>query len=279
MRVKKDTLEFNASSFKVRPDANVEILLKQLANFGVDNEISLNESIAKQYRESTATNFTNLINFNKTLEKKARTFSFEITITNSSSLNLLEIIFNQGNKPNDQRNQNNKTDNVYNSYSADIEYTEPITDSLRLRIGPDFEWTNTINDVKTLDVNAIPQSYSNLNDLQTNFTTSNQNSIALKAGITFEKNNFTFNLNSSTSIIAFDNHSLYLNKITDLNQTIKREAYLLRYGLIINGGYCLDKGFTIAFLCNAKSVVFSPKVYFSYEYGDLLTVALSYGLS
>ncbi len=30
IRVKKDTLEFNAASFKVRPDANVEILLKQL---------------------------------------------------------------------------------------------------------------------------------------------------------------------------------------------------------------------------------------------------------
>ena len=29
--------------------------------------------------------------------------------------------------------------------------------------------------------------------------------------------------------------------------------------------------------CNAKSVVFTPKVYFSYEYGDLLTVA-KYGL-
>ena len=120
-------------------------------------------------------------------------------------------------------------------------------DSLRIRIGPDFEGTNAINDVKTFDYDAIPQSYSNLNDLQTNFTTSNQNSIALKAGFTFEKNNFTFNLNSSTSFIDFDNHS-YLNKITDLNQTIKREAHLLRYGLIINGSYSLDKGFTNAFL-------------------------------
>src|SRR5690606_3096214 len=30
IRIKNDTLEFNASSFKVRPDANVETLLKQL---------------------------------------------------------------------------------------------------------------------------------------------------------------------------------------------------------------------------------------------------------
>ena len=71
----------------------------------------------------------------------------------------------------------------------------------------------------------------------------------------------------------------YLNNITDLNQTIKREAHLLRYGLIINGSYCLDKEFTNAFLCNAKSVVFTPKIYFSYKYGDLLPAALSFGLS
>ena len=80
-------------------------------------------------------------------------------------------------------------------------------DSLRIRIGPDFEGTNAINDVKTFDYDAIPQSYSNLNDLQTNFATSNQNSIAFKAGFTFEKNNFKFNLNLSTSKIDSDNHS------------------------------------------------------------------------
>ncbi|RZJ58613.1 MAG: TonB-dependent receptor, partial [Flavobacterium sp.] len=38
IRIKSDTLEFNASSFKVRPDANVEALLKQLPGVEVDNE-------------------------------------------------------------------------------------------------------------------------------------------------------------------------------------------------------------------------------------------------
>lgn len=36
IRVKKDTLEFNASSFKVRPDANVEALLKELPGVEID---------------------------------------------------------------------------------------------------------------------------------------------------------------------------------------------------------------------------------------------------
>jgi hypothetical protein len=38
IRIKKDTLEFNVSSFKVRPDANVETLLKQLPGVEIDAE-------------------------------------------------------------------------------------------------------------------------------------------------------------------------------------------------------------------------------------------------
>jgi hypothetical protein len=38
IRIKSDTLEFNASSFKVRPDANVEALLKQLPGVEIDAE-------------------------------------------------------------------------------------------------------------------------------------------------------------------------------------------------------------------------------------------------
>ncbi|MDX9705263.1 MAG: outer membrane beta-barrel protein [Weeksellaceae bacterium] len=38
IRIKNDTLEFNASSFKVRPDANVETLLKQLPGVDIDED-------------------------------------------------------------------------------------------------------------------------------------------------------------------------------------------------------------------------------------------------
>ena len=401
--------------------------LSESSSFSKDeNEASLNKSTSNSYRENTATNFSNSINFNKTFEKKARNLSFEFNNNNtnndSNALNISETIFYKGSKPNDERNQNSKTDNKYDSYSADIEYTEPITDSLRIRIGSDFGWTNAINDSKTFDYDAVSQSYSKLNVLQTNYTTSTRNSIAPKVGITYEKNNFTFNLNSSTSIIDFDNHSLYLNKVTDLNQkyvlpygraqirykldrskyvtlrydyssslpssnqlmpvanlanplntiignpnlnpnkknsvnlnyrnfdmrsrsgyslymradffdseivsstvydvvydsngniiydsngnpitngkrtttyknvsgtyttfiggnwnqTIKKEAHVLRYGLSINGNYSLDKGFTNAVLYDAKSLGITPRVYFSYDYGELLTVAPSYGLT
>ena len=383
--------------------------LSESSSFSKDEEeVSLNESNSKSYRESTATSFANSINFNKSFEKRARNLSFVFsnnnTANDSDGINVSKTVFYQGSKPDDERNQNSKGDNSYDSYSADIEFTEPITDSLRVRIGADFDWQNSINDAKTYDFDIASQSYSDLNDLQTNYTTSSRNSVTPKVGLSFEKNDFTFNLNSSTSIVDFDNHSLYLGKTTDLNQkyvlpfgraqirykldrskfftlrydysntlpsstqlmpvgnlsnplntiignpnlnpteknsvnlnyrnfdmrtrsgytfymrgdffnseivstsvydssgkrtttyknisgtyntsiggnwnqTIKREAHVLRYGASINANYSFDKGFTNTVLYSSKRVGVTPRVYFSYDYGELLTIAPSYGLS
>ncbi len=383
--------------------------LSESSSFSKDEEeVFLNESNSKSYRESTATSFANSINFNKSFEKRARNLSFVFsnnnTANDSDGINVSKTVFYQGSKPDDERNQNSKGDNSYDSYSADIEFTEPITDSLRVRIGADFDWQNTINDAKTYDFDMASQSYSDLNDLQTNYTTSSRNSVTPKVGLSFEKNDFTFNLNSSTSIVDFDNHSLYLGKTTDLNQkyvlpfgraqirykldrskfftlrydysntlpsstqlmpvgnlsnplntiignpnlnpteknsvnlnyrnfdmrtrsgytfymrgdffnseivstsvydssgkrtttyknisgtyntsiggnwnqTIKREAHVLRYGASINANYSFDKGFTNTVLYSSKRVGVTPRVYFSYDYGELLTIAPSYNFS
>ncbi len=373
-----------------------------------ENNAALNESTSKSNNESNSSTFGNTINFNKSFEKKARNLSFVLSNNNSdgnsAGINVSKTIFYQGGKPNDERNQNIKTDNTYGSYSADIEYTEPITDSLRVRVGTDFNWINGVSDLKTFNFDSVSNSYSAVNNLQTNYTSYTKNSIAPKVGLTFEKSNFTFSLNGSTSIIDFVNRSLYLAKNTDLNQkyvlpygraqirykvdrskyftlryeysnslpsstqllpvanlsnplntvvgnpdlnpnvdnslnisfknynirtrsgytlfmrgdyynsqvvssseydssgkryttyknvtgtyttsiggnwsqTLKKEANVFRYGLGINANYSLDKGFTNTVLYDAKSLGFSPKVYFSYDYGELLTIAPSYNMS
>ena len=374
------------------------------------NDIALNESHGKSYKENQSTSFGNTINFNKAFEKKSRNLSFVITNNNTNSdsdaLNQSQTLFYQGDKKDINRNQNGKSRNTYDSYAAEIEYTEPITDSLRIRFGSEFEWDKEVNDVKTFNYDALAQNYSVINDSLSNYTTSKQNMITPKVGLTFKKNKFTFTLNSSTSIVNFDNHSLYLNQTTDLNQhyvlpygraqirykldkskfftlrydysttlpsanqllpvenlantlntiignpnlnpneknsinlnyrnydtrtrsgyslyakgdfydnqvvsitsydtdnsgkktttytnvsgtytaklggnwsqTVKIDEHIIRYGLGLSGSYSLDKGFTNAVLYNAKSLGLSPRVYFSYDYGELLTIAPSYSLS
>ena len=369
---------------------------------------ALNESKSDSNNESSNTNFTNSINFNKAFEKKARNLSIVFNNSNSRSdsngINISETIFYQDEEPNDERNQNSKNNSSSDAYSFDVEYTEPVTDSLRIRFGSDFDWTNTVNNSKTFNFDAATNSYSFLNDSLSNYTTSSQNAITPKFGITWKKSKFTLNMNSRTSLIGYDNYSLYLNKETDLNQkyalpfgnvqlrykfsrsknltfkydysnalpsavqlmpvlnltnplntlignpdldpiekntasidfknfdfrtrsgysvylkgdyynndvvstsvfddsgkrtttyanisgtyiasiganwnqSIKKDAHVLRYGLGVNGSYSFDKGYTNAAIYNAKSTAVSPRVYLTYEYGELLTISPSYSLS
>lgn len=373
-----------------------------------ENGEALNESTARSHTESSNTSFANSINFNKVFAKKSRNLSVVFNNNNtkndSNGINVSETIFYQDSKPNDERNQNAKNTSKNDSYSFDVEYTEPITDSLRVRFGTDFDWQSSMNDQKTYNFDNASQEYSDLNLLLTNYTTSKQNSIAPKVGITWQKSKFTLNINSRTSIVEFDNHSFYLNQATDLNkrymlpygnaqlrykfdrsknltfkydysntlpsatqlmpvadlnnplnsvignpdlnpiekstagidfknfdfrtrsgyslflrgdyysndivstsiydesgkrnttyvnisgtysasvganwnQQIKKDAHTLRYGLRLSGNYNFDKGFTNAVLYNAKSVIITPSIYASYDYGELLSIAPSYSLS
>lgn len=372
-----------------------------------ENGNALNESKGSSSSEGNNTSFGNTINFNRAFEKKSRNLSLVFTNNNTDSdsdaLNISETVFYKGDKPNDFRNQKTKNKTTSDSYSADLEYIEPITDSLRIRVGTNFDWKSSSNDERTFSFDPDTQDYTDFNLAFSNYTNSTQNSVTPKVGLTLQKNKFTINLDSRTSIVNFDNHSLYLNNATDLNkkyalpfasallrykfdrsknlsfryeysnalpsanqlmpvinlnnplntivgnpnlnpveknsinfnfrnydfrsrsgynvylkgdyydndivsstifdsgkrnttyvnisgvynasiganwnQSVKSGAHTLRYGLGINANYSFDKGFTDAVMYNAKSVGLSPKVYMSYDYGEILTIAPSYNLS
>ena len=373
-----------------------------------ENGNALNKSNGSSFSDGTNTNFANTINFNKAFDRKARNLSFVFannnTDSDSDALNISETIYYIDDEPDDIRNQNTKKRAISDTYSADIEYTEPITDSLRIRIGADLDWKSTSNDQKTYNFDDATQEYTDFDSRFSNYTSSIQNSVTPKVGVTLQKNKFTINLDSRTSIVKFDNYSFYENKATDLskkyalpfatallrykfnrsknlsfkydysnalpsasqlmpivnlsnplniiagnpdlkpvekntvnfqfrnydfrsrsgysfnlkgdyynndivsistfnssgkrettytnisgvynislganwNQQIKTGAHTLRYGLGLNGGYSFDKGFTNSVLYNAKSTSITPKVYLSYDYGEILTVAPSYNLS
>ncbi len=180
-----------------------------------------NDFNSESSSRSDSNNFSNSINFNKSFEKKVRNLSIILNTNNNSSNSnrLTESTTNYytTNKQ-DIRNQNSLSDNISDSYSAEIEYTEPVTDSIRFRIGIEYNYQNNIRDTKTYDDDNNDRIYSDLNDLQTNYITSKRNSLAPKAGFRVQKNKFTFDVNSSTSILQYDNHSFYLNQSTDLNK-------------------------------------------------------------
>lgn len=186
-----------------------------------------NDSKSKSSSQNESNTFGNALNFNKSFEKKARNLSVVFnnnnTKSNSNGLTKSETMY-YATQTTENRNQNTVSNNSNDSYSAEIEYTEPITDSIRFKIGMEYNFKNSVNDAKTYNFNTANQAYSDLNIFQSNYTTSAQNSITPKAGIRFEINKFAVDINSSSSIVQYDNHSNYLNQSTDLNK-----KYILPY--------------------------------------------------
>jgi hypothetical protein len=188
----------------------------------------INDSDSESSSKSESNSFSNSINFNKSFEKKARNLSVVLnnSNTNSNSNGFTKSFTNYYKTDTvEDRNQNNLSNDISDSYSAEIEYTEPVTDSIRFKVGMEYNFQNSIRDSKSYNFNDTDQDYTDLNDLQTNYITSKQNSVAPKAGIRFQKNKFTFDINSTTSIVQYDNHSFYLGESTDLNK-----KYVLPYG-------------------------------------------------
>ncbi|MBK0371023.1 outer membrane beta-barrel protein [Flavobacterium agrisoli] len=182
----------------------------------------LNESNTNSYTENETTSFSNSLNFNKTFKRPSRNLSLVLnnnnSNTNGNKWNQSETYFYQSNDPDDIRNQQLISDKNSDSYNAEIEYTEPITDKIRFRIGSEYEWKSSVDGVKTFDFDDATNSYSILNKAQSNYTSSTQNTIRPKAGITYNSEKLRMNLNSETSITQYNNHSDYLNILTDLNK-------------------------------------------------------------
>ncbi|WP_395044248.1 outer membrane beta-barrel protein [Flavobacterium sp.] len=182
----------------------------------------LNESTSDVMSDSDSNNFENTLTFTKSFRKKGRYFSFTFQNENNKSIddNITNsnTIFYQGSDPNDTRNQQSKNNSIKDSYSTDFEYSEPITDSLSIKISSNFYRENLIDRVKTLDFDGVSQTYSIENDLLSMATTSRTKSLTPKAGIEWNKKNFNFNINMGTYIVNFDNNADYLNTLTTFNK-------------------------------------------------------------
>lgn len=183
----------------------------------------VNDADSRSLNRNESNSFSNAINFNKSFEKKSRnlSFGFNNNNSNSNSNNFIEsnTNFYTTNKF-IHRDQNIRNSSTSDSYSAEIEYTEPVTDSIRFKIGVEYNFHNNINNNKTFDNTGtdLDPIYDGVNLDQTTYLTSKQNSIAPKAGIRFQKNKYTFDVNSSTALLQYDNHAIYKGTATDFNK-------------------------------------------------------------
>ena len=182
----------------------------------------LNESQSNTFDNSDKTNFSNEINFNKKLKKKGRFFSLVFENDNSNeqanATAVSNTIFYKSGEAADVRNQQKNNNNLVDTYKGEIEYTEPLTDSIKGRIGIDYKLRKSSDDRKTFNFDEATGRYSVSNELLTNLYQSSAKTLTPKAGFGIDKKKYSFNLNAGPSIINFENTALYLGNETNLNK-------------------------------------------------------------
>ena len=192
------------------------------------NNLLLNESNSKSFDENQGDNFNNRINFNKSFKRKGRflnlIFENEHSKEVDHALNQSATLFYNTAAPDDVRNQTRMNQKRSDSYFAQLEFTEPIQDSLNIRVGADYKLKKMTADKSAFDFDAISGSYDAVNPLLTSYTASTRKMISPYSGFSIERKSINFNFTGGASIAQFDNVGLYLN-----NTTILNKDYLLPY--------------------------------------------------
>lgn len=187
----------------------------------MDNNL-LNESASETFSDSDGTNFKNSVYFNKSLNRRGRYVSASFDNENNrdeiSAFNKSATISYQDATPDDIRDQVKKNRNIRDSYSFETAYSEPLKDSLKVNLALEYKWSKSSEDRKAFDYDAISQTYSNANDILTNYLTATARTVKPTAGIAIEKKKYRFNFSAGTVVSQFDAHSLYRDNVTDLNK-------------------------------------------------------------
>jgi hypothetical protein len=191
----------------------------------------LNSSTSNNFYENNSNSFNNTLSFSKLFNKKGKNLSVLFKNENSENTNDDYIdsktSFNQDNKPDDIRKQFNETKNVRDNYTTEIDYTQPITDSLKVKVGMDYKFDKKKDNRDSFNYDDNNKTYTIINNELTNVYNSTENTFTPNTGIILNKKKINFNLNLGTTFIKYDNTGDYLNTVTTLNK-----EYVLPY---VNG--------------------------------------------
>lgn len=221
------------------------------------SDLLINESDGFNSNETDKTNFANEISLFKSMKKKGRYFSADVKNDNSNSdsksLVNLTTLFTLDPSKDIIRNQNVKTENENNKYSGNFQYSEPLTDSLSIRVQLLADYDKILEDKKTYDFDASTNSYSDLNELYSNFTTTSNFQIAPKAGFNINKKKFNLRVSTGTYMISVDHYSLYTGTTTQLTKN-----YIIPEGTV-NFNYQFSKNKRFYFFYDRRFSI--PKGY------------------
>ena len=212
----------------------------------------LNESVSEDYGEADANNFSNTLTFTKSFKRKGRflssSFYNENNKSEEESFTKSNTIFYQGGGADDTRNQFSNSNNSQDKYSIDLEYSEPITDSLSVRFGTDLLYDRNKEVLSTFDFDSFVNDYVTINDLLSREFSSFNSTITGRTGVEYKRKKLQTNFNFGTTVMKTSNHAFYLNSITDL----KKEFIVPFMNATISYNFSKSKSIRLSYYFNPE---------------------------
>ena len=185
----------------------------------------MNESVNNNFTNNDNKGFESYFVFNKAFKKKGRSMNVVLQNDNKAddgteqnSYDIDTYTYENGVESVRNRNRNQLRYNrqANDNYTAGLEYLEPVTDSMNVKIGMAYEHKRMLQDRDGFDFDPTTNSYSIYNDSLTNYMTSKTNILRPTAGFSISKGKLWFNFEAGPQISKFDNYSLYRGENTTL---------------------------------------------------------------
>ncbi|SHI73781.1 outer membrane beta-barrel protein [Flavobacterium terrae] len=187
-----------------------------------ETDVLLNDFSSRNYTESNNKSFQNTATLTKTFKRKRRNVTLEVENENNENNNQSQVNsvtnFYQNSNASDIRNQKGNEKTKSENYSLSLEYSEPITDSLIVKIGAKLSHNADENKNETFDFDASTNQYSIQNDLLTMAYKSKSNELYPFAAVSLEKSKYNLYLTLGTKSIYNTNSSDYIGVITRLDK-------------------------------------------------------------
>ncbi len=195
-----------------------------------DDQQLLNQSSADNQSDSNQFSFENAVYFYKSFRRKGRSISSSFENENkkgdSFDLNRSQTTFYKDidsdgipdTQTQDDRNQLKRERETNDHYFAEVEYTEPITDSLSVSLKLQFTHNAGIDGKHTFDFDALTQGYTAANDSLSSDLKSETRTIGPGVGIQYAKKDYYFSASMTTEISTFRNRSFYLGQTVRLDK-------------------------------------------------------------
>jgi hypothetical protein len=110
----------------------------------------------------------------------------------------------------DDRNQVREERNLRDYHYGELEYSEPITDSLQLKIKLEYERDQDVSDKETFDYDPVADAYDDLNETLTMYQQSLTETFSPAVGIGINRKKVHFSATFGTSLVHFGANGSYL---------------------------------------------------------------------